>query len=109
MTIFESILSENDTTGNVDSTEHPNDSGSDAINHAYLTSKSWNVTVGDPFHGICIDSAAQRSVVGVERAQAYCSLFNVPFSLSNSIGRRMYSALGRKNISDLVCGQCGSQ
>ena len=59
MTIFESILSENDTTGDVDSTEHHTDSGSDAIKHVYLTSKSCNVTVGYLFHGICIDSASQ--------------------------------------------------
>ncbi|CDF36767.1 unnamed protein product [Chondrus crispus] len=98
ITIFESILSGNDTTDDVDSTEHPTDSGCDAINHVYLTSKSWNVTVSDPFHGICIDSAAQKSVVGVEQAKAYCSLFNVPYSPSTSNAKNVFSFGTHKHL-----------
>ena len=91
LTIFESILCGNDTTEDVDSVEHDVDSGSDGINHVYVSSKSWNVTAGDPFHGICIDSAAQRSVVGVEQAKAYCNLFNLPFSPSKENERAIFS------------------
>ena len=98
MTIFESILSENDTTGDVDSIEHPTNAGGDAINHVYLTRKACNVTVGDHFHGICIDSAVQRSVVSVGQAKAYCSLFNVPFSPSISNGRNVLSFGTHKHL-----------
>ncbi|CDF36525.1 unnamed protein product [Chondrus crispus] len=98
ITIFESVISGNNATGDVDSTEHPTDSDGEAISHVYLTSKSWNVTVGDPFHGICIDSAAQRSVVGVEQAKAYCSLFNVPFSPSASNARNIFSFGTHKHV-----------
>ena len=98
MTIFESIISGNGATGDVDSTEHPTDSDVEPINHVYLTSKSWNVTLGGPSHGICIDSAAQRSVVGVEQAKAYCSLFNVPFSPSESNTRNVFSFGIHKHI-----------
>lgn len=48
------------------------------------------MTAGDPFHGICIDSAAQRSVVVVEQAKAYCNLFNLPFSPSKENERAIF-------------------
>lgn len=98
MTIFEYILSENDTKGDVDSTEHPTEPGSDSINHVYHTSKSWNVTIGDPFREICIDSAAQRSVVCFEQAEAYCSRFNAPLIPSISNGKNLFIFRTRKHL-----------
>lgn len=71
MIIFECILSGNDTTEDADSTAHPIDTCSNAINNVYLTNKSWNGTEGDPFHSVCVDSAPQRSITGVEQAKAY--------------------------------------
>lgn len=103
LTNFQSILGGNDTAQDFDSTEHPTDSASDAINRVYLTSNSCNVTVGKPFHGICIYNRSRKGlslVLSKPRG-------NVARSMSHSALQNqmpgMFSALGRTNISCLVC------
>lgn len=36
------------------------------------------------FHGACIETGAQRSVIGEQQARAYCSFINLPFELQNT-------------------------
>lgn len=43
------------------------------------------------FQGVCIDSAAEKSLIGLPQAQAYCSLFYIRFQPSTCKVRNVFS------------------
>lgn len=56
------------------------------------------------FHGACLDTGAQRCVIGLNQARAYCRAMQIPFKMKPSrvqfrFGDGTYSALGSLKIS----------
>lgn len=73
--IFENLLAEG-VTGTAGSTEQQDKVESEQANRTYVTNQTWERTESDPFLGACIDSAAQKSIIRKQQAQA-CSDFRI--------------------------------
>ena len=92
VSIFESILGQGSPEPEVESEEDGTPSYSNEhTNHVYVTRKSCSIPSPDLFQGVCIDSAAQKSVIGAAQAKAYCSLFDIPFQPSDRKARNLFS------------------
>ena len=63
----ETIETEANTDGNVED--------------VYFTKEVFELRESDAFLGACMDSAAQKTVIGKEQAQAYCDFSNISFEL----------------------------
>ena len=90
--IFESILRQELTCPEVD-TEEEDDLQSPVpdTNHVYVTSQACSIPSLDLFQGVCIDSAAQKSVIGLSQARAYCNLVDILFQPSTTKVRNVFS------------------
>lgn len=60
-------------------------------NHVYVTIQACSILSLDVSLGICIDSAAQNSVIGLLQSQAYCSLLDIQFQPSTCKARNLFS------------------
>lgn len=57
----------------------------------YIMSQIWSVSSEDPFHSSCIDSAPQKSVIGLGQAEAYYNILEVPLKFSNVSTKSTFS------------------
>ena len=90
--IFESILRQELTCSEVD-TEDEDELQSPVpdTNYVCITSQACSIPSLTWFQGVCIDSAAQKSVKGLSQAQAYCNLFDILFQPSTTKVRNVFS------------------
>ena len=56
----------------------------------YFTKEVFELRESDTFLGACIDSAAQKTIIGKGQAQAYCDFSNIPFELRDDTPRRNF-------------------
>lgn len=106
LSIFESLLTGVDES-NLDNGEGDNAEDERIVetNQTFIINHTYALSGSEQFLGACVDSAAQRTVIGRYQAESYCNLFNVPFNLISdgtakvfSFGTHKHSRLGRLNI-----------
>lgn len=87
--IFESFLAED--VGSSRTGETGDDSSNEETNKVFIINESWALPSGGPFHGACLESAAQKTVIGKEQAEAYCDFANIPFAPKPASNPTYYS------------------
>lgn len=60
-------------------------------NNVYVTRQMCSMPSLGFLRGLCIQSPAQKSVIGSVQAKAYCSLFDIPLQPSNFTTKNLFS------------------
>lgn len=92
ISMFESIVQQGPASQEQDSDQE--DESAPPVtdtNHVYVTSQTCTIPSEDVFRGLCIDSAAQKSVIGLPQAQAYCGLFDIQLQPSTKKAKNVFS------------------